>query len=263
MKTLKSLALASMILLSACANLNNSQHQTQTQTQTQTRAQQQSSQIYNKINASNVEARACNDKARETPAGLIVSQSILVYSDTQPNKFDLLSSKAKLTQPQQKALKELLSITSKCRQIRIVGHAGTPLQSILIKSDADRDLVYTKLLTGKLSVGDANAELRRIHLQTRDALTAAGSDLNRKLQDQSRAEVSNQKRQQMCNQLSERIKQNDPSQNSWMALQNSLDGMNARAGNFGSGGVAMTNSKQQQQQDLLSRLQQEYVRNCQ
>ena len=244
-------------LVAACAPI---QQQQSYQAPAQTQAQSQASQIQSRIQAGNRGSLECSKANAATPAGEIVIKNILVLSESQPNKFDLLSSRARLTEPQKKAFKEYLSKNADCRAKKLAGFSGTPYQSIQSKADADKDLVYTKLLTGQLTVGDANTTLKQINMQLADAFKASAADLNRSLQNQSNAEIANRNRQQMCNGLAQKIRENDPSQNAWLALNNGLQAANAQAGNYGNGGVAMANQNKMQQQQLLMQLQDQYTR---
>ena len=246
----------SSAMLIACAPIQQQSYQAPAQTQ----AQIQTSQIQSRIRSGNAASAECNKAARATPAGEIVVKNILVTDEAQPNKFDLLSSKARLNEAQKKALKEFLAAISACRQKRLDGLAGTPSQSIQSKANADKDLVYTKLLTGQMTVGDANLAIKQINMQVNDAFKAASDAHNKQLQAQSNAEIANRNRLQMCNGLAQKIRENDPSQNGWLALNNGLQAANAQAGNYGNGGVAMANQNQIQQQQLLIQLQDQYRR---
>jgi hypothetical protein len=64
----------------------------------------------------------------------------------------------------------------------------------------------------------------------------------------------------MCNGLAQKIRENDPSQNAWLAFNNGIQAANASAGNYGNGGVAMANQNKMQQQQLLMQLQDQYTR---
>lgn len=246
-------------LISACAPIQQQSYQAPAQTQ----AQIQSNQIRANVQAGNSASISCAKAARESAAGQIVEKNILVFDESQPNKFDLLSSKLRLTESQKTAFKKFLSDSAECRKKRLEGLAGTSSQSIQVKVNSDKDMIYTKLLTGQMTVGDANVALKQINMQASDAFKAADAARNQALQNQSNAEIANRNRQQMCNDLAARIKQNDPSQNAWLALNNGLQAANAQAGNYGNGGVAMANQNKIQQEQLLMQLQDQYRRSCQ
>ena len=69
--------------------------------------------------------------------------------------------------------------------------------------------------------------------------------------------------QQMCDNLAQKISENDPSQNGWLAFMNGLQAANAQAGNYGNGGVAMANQNKIQQEQLVMQLNDQYMRYCQ
>jgi hypothetical protein len=104
-------------------------------------------------------ASECTKKNRATPNGKIVESSVLILTDTQANKFDLLSSKAKLNEAQKKAFKQYLSEGIACRNLFLDAYRGLPDQPIIRKDYAFRDGLYTKLLTGQITVGDANSAI--------------------------------------------------------------------------------------------------------
>lgn len=108
----------------------------------------------------------CNRANRGTPNGKIVESSILVFTETQSNKFDLLSSKARLNDPQKKAFKAFLSEIGKCRAFTLDAYKGTAYLPIIQKDQADKDVIYSKMLLGQISIGDANTALKRINLKT-------------------------------------------------------------------------------------------------
>jgi hypothetical protein len=246
----------SCLFVSACAPIQQQTYQAPAQTQ----AQIQAAQIRSNLQNANSASTACAKAARESSAGQIVAKNILVMDEAQPNKFDLLSSKARLTEAQKTAFKQFLTASAECRKKRLDGLAGTSSQSIQIKVNSDKDLVYTKLLTGQMTVGDANMALKQINMQASDAFRAADASRNQALQSQSNAEIANRNRQQMCNGLAQKIRENDPSQNAWLAFNNGIQAANASAGNYGNGGVAMANQNKMQQQQLLMQLQDQYTR---
>ncbi len=121
----------------------------------------------------------CAKRNRESPNGKIVESSILIFSETQSNKFDLLSSKARLNEGQKKALKQFLAETTPCRSMRLDGFKGTAYLSILQKDYGSKDILYGKLLAGQMTIGDANTAIKQINLDTADAFKAANSQASR------------------------------------------------------------------------------------
>lgn len=163
-----------------------------------TQAQQRSTQISNQVKSSSQSAKTCNDQAHISPAGQVVSKSILVIQDDQPNKFDLLSSKARLNEAQKKAFKEYLSAIAVCRKIQIDGNAGLPFQSVLIKNYTAKDVIYTKLLTGQTSIGDANLAIQQQNITYGEERKAEATKLDQSLKNQNASEVQNIQRQRQA-----------------------------------------------------------------
>lgn len=131
------------------------------------------------IRKANQASSDCGKRNRETPNGKIVESSILIFSETQPNKFDLLSSKARLNESQKKVLKQFLAETASCRNIRLEGYKGTAYLSIMQKDYGSKDIIYGKLIAGQLTIGDANTALKQINLDTADAFKAANPQASR------------------------------------------------------------------------------------
>lgn len=103
-------------------------------------------------------ASDCSKNHRETPSGKIV-ESFIIFNDNQANKYDLLSSKAKLNESQKKAFKLYLSDIDKCRNLFLDAYKGLPDQPIIKKDYAFRDVIYGKLLSGQMTIGDANTAI--------------------------------------------------------------------------------------------------------
>lgn len=102
--------------------------------------------------------KECNEKLLKTDAGVIVGNQIVVLSPTLINKYDLMTSKAKLTSTQISALKTFLSEVSQCRQIHISGFSSidAELANALILYYSKLDAIYLALLNDKFTIGDAN-----------------------------------------------------------------------------------------------------------
>jgi hypothetical protein len=164
-----------------------------------TQAQQRSTQISSQIKSSAQSTKTCYDQARTSASGQIVTKSILVVTDDQANKFDLFSSKLRLNESQRKALKEYLSSASVCRKILIDGNAGLPFQSIMAKDFAARDLIYTKLLTGQMTIGEANLTIQQQNIKYREERQAEATKLDQNLKNQNTVEIQNIQRQRQLN----------------------------------------------------------------
>jgi len=112
------------------------------------------------IRKANQAAADCDKQNRESQNGQIVTSDILVMTDAQQNKYDLLASKARLNEKQKKALKQLLAESNRCRNMRLEANRGTAYYALYEKDNATKDIIYGKLLGGQMTVGDANTALK-------------------------------------------------------------------------------------------------------
>jgi len=118
-------------------------------------------------------ANECSKNHRATPNGKIVESSIIVLNDNQTNKYELLSSKARLSESQKKAFKQYLSDLNTCRNLYLDAYRGLPDQPIIKKDYAFRDIIYGKLLSGQMAVGDANTAINENKIKIVEELKAA------------------------------------------------------------------------------------------
>jgi hypothetical protein len=123
-----SIILPAMLLLVACARQPNVQQPYETQ------AEKQKKDIQSKVANSNSSYKNCFDAANAESSIFKRSSEFLLLSDTQPNKLDLLSSRARLNEKQKTTLREFGAAASKCRQVFISNLNGVPTQPIFIKN---------------------------------------------------------------------------------------------------------------------------------
>jgi hypothetical protein len=155
-----------------------------------TAAQAQSNQLSSKMKFGFENSGICYKQLEASEIGEPVTKSILVMSDGQSNKYDLLSSKAKLNDSQKKALKSFLASASNCRKILSDAASGTPYAAPLAKRDAETDLIYTKLLTGQMTVGEANLARDQLRAKSRDEIMALGKSLDAQFNNSHNSEVA-------------------------------------------------------------------------
>lgn len=148
-----------------------------------------SDQIWNqnieKISISNENAKNCYLSNRNTPEGKIVYGQIIVEGANATNKYDLLSSKAKLNSSQKSALKKYLVDQNSCRQQRLSDLNGYPHADSYQKSFVQADKVFAGLLNGSLTIGQANEQIEQIRAERKAAL-AQNDAHHRKLYDAAR-----------------------------------------------------------------------------
>jgi hypothetical protein len=160
-----------------------------------TQAQQRSTAISSQLKTSNQAVESCSIKAYESPSGQAVMRSILVLKDDQPNKFDLLGSKARLNEAQKKSLKGFLTEIAPCRKIALDGSSGLSIQPVIARNYAARDVIYTRLLTGQTSIGEANLAMQQQRIKFNEERKAEFDKITQDLKNQNAAEVQNIQRQ--------------------------------------------------------------------
>lgn len=112
-------------------------------------------------------------------AAKIVDQEILVRNDSAPNKLELLSSTAKMTPKQKKALLDLLTAAGSCRKALTDGLSGYPSILAAVNSRyGDNDITYSKLISRKITIGDANQEMAQTFIRYSKEYNAATGSLD-------------------------------------------------------------------------------------
>jgi hypothetical protein len=136
-----------LILLAGCATNSN-----------QTQAGRLADENRKLIEDARVTGNACSSALDQTEAGKIVSSQILFGGPTSPNKFELMSSKAKLNQLQKEALKTYLKGIPECRQpgATAFGRVDPAFTGVFNRYYSKLDAIYLALLDDKFTIGDAN-----------------------------------------------------------------------------------------------------------
>jgi len=118
-------------------------------------ATQQSAGI---LKESEAASAACSKTLSETDAGRIVYGEIISFNQSSPNRYELMSSKSKLSSEQKNALRTFLQGISQCRQLSLDGYMKVDMR--LANASAmysnKMDAVYLALLDDKFTIGDAN-----------------------------------------------------------------------------------------------------------
>ncbi len=127
---------------------------------------QQPNQPSAQVQQSNMARIECSRNLRKTPSGMVVEKDILLVSPNQPNKYDLLSSKARLSEPQKKSLKDYLAEADKCDQLTIDALRGNVMLPPFEKGKIAKEVLYAKLLNGQVSIGEANIALEQLRVET-------------------------------------------------------------------------------------------------
>lgn len=153
-------------------------------------AQVQSNQLSSKLKAGFEGYSQCSKESVNSPVGQQVTKSILVMSDEQENKFSLFSSKAKLNEQQKKYLTEFLVAQTKCRKIMQDSASGTPYAVAFTKIYSDSDSVAVKLLSGQLSIGEANLAREQLRVKRNEELAAVEKTLDSQFKNSHNSEVA-------------------------------------------------------------------------
>jgi hypothetical protein len=102
-----------------------------------------------------------NKKTAESFA--IVANSVLFDKDDSPNKLELMSSDKKITEPQKKALLEIVTAWQECRSGMKQNLASFPaLLPAYENYYGEMDIVYANLLSKKITIGQANQERSKL-----------------------------------------------------------------------------------------------------
>ena len=93
----------------------------------------------------------------------IVDNSIFFEKEDSPNKLTLMSSDAKITEAQKKALLEVVAAGQECRSGMKQNLASFPaLLPVYENFYGDMDIVYANLISKKITIGQANQEKAKI-----------------------------------------------------------------------------------------------------
>ena len=133
---------------------------------------------------------ACTAKAKESSSYQVVEKNI-IPTDSNPNRLTLLASKAKLNDAQKKALREYLALSTPCRKIYIDAAKGLPFAAPMEKAVSQYDLIYAKLLSGQLTIGEANEQLIITEQTMKSELSAIQNNVNQGLEASHNAEIQN------------------------------------------------------------------------
>ena len=178
-------------LVSGCAQPNYFAHQNVYSTQ----ASVESERLARLARNTNEANAACIDKAKQSQSYQVVEKTIFP-EETSPNKYDLLASKAKLTDAQKKSLKDFLALLAPCRAIRMEGVKGLPQAVPMEKANSAFDLLYAKMLSGQITIGDANQQRNQIIQISKSELSAIQNNVNQNLENSHNAEMQSAQQRQ-------------------------------------------------------------------
>ena len=174
-----------LILLAGCATNSN-----------RTQAGQIADQNRKILADATVAGDACSDTLKQTEAAKIVISQILFVNQTSPNKFELMSSKAKINQAQKEALKTFLTQASTCRQpgISASSRIDAAYVGVINRYYSKMDTIYLALLDDKFTIGDANRAKDKAIQERATEFATADAQYIQKLQAMDNDEYAQRQR---------------------------------------------------------------------
>jgi hypothetical protein len=141
-----------------------------------TAAQQGWNDMNAKIEAGQIEEKACSDRFDASHAADIslVKEQVSYLDDTASNKIALMSINKKISDSEATALKKVIAGYSECRQIRLNTDLGTPFYTSTLEFYTQLEILYAKLLNKQITIGEFNQQKSQLHSQ---AMAKASEDL--------------------------------------------------------------------------------------
>ena len=210
MKWFALLGLATTLVLTGCQNMGQPR---------QTQAQITSDAIWQRISTGMRESTQCADQAKSTPSGQKVGNEVLFLGTDDPKRFELSGSKAKLNKAQKSALNQYLADATKCRKYGLDSTSGLPQQTVLVTYYSKMDQIYAGLLSGEMTIGEANKKKMSAFADLQSGMNSANSEMQQNLNNAHNQEISQRQRnaamllnymqgQQVINQNQQLINQN-------------------------------------------------------
>lgn len=156
------------------------------------------------VNSAMSRAQICSDGLRETkpafdgdkrdfsvaPSINLVDKEILFAKETDANKVILMSSNAKITPAQKKALLDYIQANQKCRAI-IRNELGSfpALVTVYENYYGDSDIMYSKLISREITIGEANRQKAQLLAKLKTEYTAATGAMNHRYNAQINQEM--------------------------------------------------------------------------
>jgi hypothetical protein len=174
-----------LILLAGCATNSN-----------QTQASRLNDSNNKLLEEARATADACSSALNQTEAGKIVINQIIFESSTSSNKFELMSSQAKLNQIQKDALKSYLTRVTQCRQplLAATGRVDPGFLGVGNRYFSKIDAIYLALLDDKFTIGDANRAKDKAVQEQASEHSAANAQYVQRLQAMDNNEYAQRQR---------------------------------------------------------------------
>lgn len=95
------------------------------------------------------------------PYNSYVDQNVVFIDQNSPNKYRLLSSTDKINQAQKDVFLKYLNFNSSCRKSFMANMGGGGYQVAYSSYYNQVDQIYSKLISGAITIGDANIQKQR------------------------------------------------------------------------------------------------------
>jgi hypothetical protein len=191
-----SLLIVAMVLLAGCVQRPYIPQMTP--------AQSARENSVNTVNSALSRVTACSEGLRETkpafdgdkrdlslaPSVNLVDKEVLFAKDSDPNKVMLMSSTAKISTAQRKALLDYIQANQKCRAIIRNELGGYPaLVTVYENYYGDTDIMYSKLISKEITIGEANRQKAQLLAKLKTEYTSATGAMNDRYNAQINQEV--------------------------------------------------------------------------
>ena len=184
-----SLSLLAISTLAGCAQNQYNTRMTPTQIQYQA--------SINTVQGAQKAVGACLDNLRNPTANPetsnsvnIVDKEVLFAADSSPNKVSLMASQSKITDVQKNALLQYVQALIPCRNIYKRDLQSVPTLSATFENYyRDIDIVYAKLLSKQINIGEANQEKAKLLNKLQTEYSAAAQNLESRYVQQINQEI--------------------------------------------------------------------------
>lgn len=161
--------------------------------------------------------KECGDRNAENPDVVLSYEQITVKGLNPPNRSELLASNKKLTAKQKVAYQHYLKLDNECFAGVMAKLDGSPFATLFQSAEALEAVNDANLLSGKITIGDANAKKIEIIQKAKSDINALQVQLASQFQQAHNAEVVVQSNKQAAAQSA-----------GYNAAQNSINSMNTR-----------------------------------
>ena len=164
--------------------------------QTTSNAQKKSDAATQQFQAGVADQSACMQriKSKNTGAFAIVSEQVMFLNPTASNKMALLANTKKINKVQSEALTSVITSTSECRSIWITAIAGTPPYQPFVDYYNSLDILYAKLLSKQLTIGEFNQERSQLESRRVNSIQTATAQFYRNIDDEHNQEMAQRQR---------------------------------------------------------------------